>query len=303
MKMTYRLLPAAAALLASVAVWGDAPGNFQQEVAADPKGTVEITSTNGTIEVTGWDKAAVGVKAELGSEVDHVEVTRSGNHTTVRVQPRHGSSFNWGLGRDETHLHVQVPKDSELDVSGVSANLTTAGVLGSQRLRSVSGDIGAETSAGDFEAKSVSGNLKVRAHGQPARLRLHSVSGDIELKHAAGELDTGTVSGQISAELDPARSFHARSTSGDITFEGRLARGADLDAQSVNGDLKVRAPSENGFRYELETLSGDISNCFDAKAGRSSEYGPGHKLDGLRGGGDGHVRMKTMSGDLELCDH
>jgi hypothetical protein len=300
MKMTYRLLPAVAALLASVAVWGDAPENFQQEVAADPKGTVEITNTNGKIDVTGWDKAAVGVKAELGSEVDHVEVRSSGNHTTVQVLLRHGSSFSWGHG--DTRLHVQVPKDSEIDVSGVSADLVTTGVLGSQRLKSVSGDISAESSGSEFEAKTVSGNLKVRSHGQPARQRLQSVSGDIELKHAAGELDASAVSGQISAELDPARSFHARTTSGDITFDGRLTHGADLDAQSVNGDLKVRAPAENGFRYELETLSGDISDCFDAKAERSSEYGPGHKLDGLRGAGDGHVRMKTMSGDLKLCD-
>jgi hypothetical protein len=302
MKMTYRLLPTVAAILASVAVWGDTPGTFQQEVAADPKGTVEISNTNGKIDVTGWDKAAVGVRAELGGQVDHVEVRTSGSHTTVQVVLRHGSSFNWGLGRNDTRLHVQVPKDSEIDVSGVSADLVTTGVLGSQRLKSVSGDISAESSGDEFEAKTVSGNLKVRSHGQPARQRLQSVSGDIELKHAAGELDASAVSGQISAELDPARSFHARTTSGDISFEGRLTHGADLDAQSVNGDLKVRAPSENGFRYELETLSGDISDCFDVKAERSSEYGPGHKLDGLRGAGDGHVRMKTMSGDLKLCD-
>ncbi len=303
MQKTYRMLPAVIALLASAVVRGsDTTGNFEQEVAADAKGTVEISSTSGTIDVTGSDKAAVSVKAQLGPEVDHVEVKSSGNHTVVHVILRpHGSGiFNWG--HDETHLRVQVPKDSELDVSGVSANVTSSGVLGAQRLRSVSGDVVAETGPNDIEVKSVSGNVKVRGHGQPARLRLNTVSGDIELKHAAGEHETSTVSGQVTAELDPARAFHARSTSGDITFEGRLARGADVDAQSVNGDLKVHAASEDGFQYELQTLSGDISNCFDAKAERSGEYGPGHKLEGTRGGGSAPVRLKTMSGDLDLCD-
>ena len=301
MHRTYRWLAASLALLASAAVLADAPGTFEKEVPAEAKGVVEISSTSGTIEVSAWDKAAVGVKAELGSEADHVEVTGSGNHTSVRVQLHaHGIGFNWG--HDDTHLHVQVPRDSELDVSGVSADLTTTGVQGAQRLHSVSGDITAETGPSDFEAKSVSGNLKVRGHGQPARLRLHSVSGNIELKHAAGELDTSTVSGEITAELDPARTFHARSTSGDITFEGRLQRNADVDVQSVNGDLKVRAASEDGIQYELQSLSGDISDCFNAKPERSSEYGPGHKLDGTRGAGSAHVRLKTMSGDLELCD-
>jgi DUF4097 and DUF4098 domain-containing protein YvlB len=302
--MTYRMLPAAIALLASAVVWGgDTTGNFEQEVPADAKGTVEISSTSGTIEVTGSDKAAVSVKAQLGPEVDHVEVRPSGNHTVVRVilKPHGSGVFNWG--HDETHLRVQVPKDSELDVSGVSANVTSSGVLGSQRLHSVSGDVSAETGPNDIDVKSVSGNVKVRGHDQPARLRLTTVSGDIELKHAAGDLETTTVSGKISAELEPARSFHARSTSGDISFEGRLTRDADVDAQSVNGDLKVHAAAEGGFQYELQTLSGDIGNCFDAKAERSGEYGPGHKLDGTRGGGSAHVRLKTMSGDLSLCDH
>jgi len=301
MQMKYRLLPAAIALAASAAVFADG-GNFEKEVAADAKGVVDVSSINGTIDVTGSDKAVVSVKAEYGADVDHVDVQTSGNRTVVRVilKPHGSGLLNWS--HDETRLQVQVPKDSELDVSGTSANLTTSGVSGAQHLRSVSGDVSAETGPNDIEVKSVSGNIKVRGHGQPARLRLTSVSGDIELKHAAGELETTTVSGQITAELDPARAFHARSTSGDITFEGRLAHGAEIEAQSVNGDLKVHAASEDGFQYELQTLSGDISNCFNAKAERTSEYGPGRKLEGTRGAGSAHVRLKTLSGELDLCD-
>jgi len=29
---------------------------------------------------------------------------------------------------------------------------------------------------------------------------------------------------------------------------------------------------------------------------------PGHTLQGTRGDGAGHVRLKTMSGDVQLCD-
>ena len=298
MSMTYRLLPAALALLASASVWGsDAPGNFEREVAAQAKGTVEVSSTNGTIDVTGWDRPAVGVKAELGAEVDHVEVTSSGDHTVVRVIQRHS-----GWGHEETHLRVQVPKDSSLEVSGVSASVRSAGVLGAQRLKSVSGDITADIGPADIEVKSVSGSLKLRGKGQPAKLHVSTVSGDLELKHAAGDLEATTVSGEATVELDPARSVRLRSTSGDLTFEGRLVRGADFDAQSVSGDLKVRAGSEDGFEFEAASVTGDISDCFNVEAERASKYGPGSKLNGSRGGGSGHVRLKTMSGEIELCD-
>jgi DUF4097 and DUF4098 domain-containing protein YvlB len=303
MHTVHRLLPALAALSLSAWALGDTPTSFEREVPADAHGVVDINSTTGTIEVTGWDRAAVGVKAELGAGVDRVEVTNSGNHTSVRVVLRHSyvEGFNWSHG--ETHLRVQVPKDSEIEVSTVSANVTSSGVLGVQRLRTVSGDITAEMGPADVEAKSVSGTLKLRGHGQPARLHVSTVSGDVEIKHAAGDLDTTTVSGQINVELDPAKSLHARSTAGDITFEGRLTRGADIDAQTVSGDLKVRATSEDGFEYQADSLSGDISNCFNAEAERTGKYGPGHKLSGKRGAGSGHVSLKSMSGDLELCDH
>lgn len=301
MRIVPRLLVAAAALSLSAWAYGETT-NFEREVNADPHGTVEISATNGTIDVTGWDKAAVAVKAELGSDVDHVEVTSSGNHTVVRVLLRPHASIGFG-GHDDTHLRVQVPKESALEVATVSGSVNSTGVLGAQRLRAVSGDIAAEIGPADIEAKSVSGNVKLRGHGQPARLHVSSVSGDVELKHAAGELETSTVSGEITVELDPARGVHARSTSGDISFEGRLLKGADFDAQSVSGDLKVRAKSEDGFEYEAQTMSGEISNCFNAEAERTGKYGPGHKLNGTRGAGSAHVHLKTMSGEIEVCDN
>lgn len=299
MRLTHRLLlPAAVALLASASVWGsDTPSTFEREVPAQAHGVVEISNVNGTIDVTGADRAVVSVKAELAPDVDHVEVTSSGDHTVVRVIRRHS-----GFGHEETHLRVQVPKDSSLEISGVSANVATAGVLGAQRLKTVSGDITAEIGASEIEVKSVSGSLKLRGKGQPSKLHVSTVSGDLELKHAAGDLEATTVSGEATVELDPAHSVRLRSTSGDLTFEGRLVRGADFDAQSVSGDLKVRAGAEDGFQFEAASVTGDISDCFNAEPQRTSEYGPGRKLNGSRGGGSGHVRLKTMSGEIELCD-
>ncbi|MGH8132719.1 MAG: DUF4097 family beta strand repeat-containing protein [Steroidobacteraceae bacterium] len=304
MRIVYPLLPLTLALLASNGACGATPATFERHVAADPHGIVEISSTSGTIDVAGWARAEVGVRAELGEDVDHVEVTSEHGRTSIRVMLRpHASVALFSLHRDETHLHVKVPKDSELDVSTVSADVTSDGVQGIQRLKTVSGGIVAEIGPADVEAKSVSGDIRLRGHAQPARLHVSTVSGDVRLEHAAGDLETTTVSGTITVALDPARSVRARSTSGDIRFEGRLTRGADFEAQSVSGDLKVRAASEDGFQYEAATMSGDISDCFNVAPERSSKYGPGHTLNGSRGAGGAHVRLKTLSGELTLCDH
>ena len=296
--------PVAVLLLASAGARAADSTTFDRQVAAQPNGVVDVSSTTGTIEVSGWDRAEVSVHADLGADVDHVEMTSDQGRTIVRVllRPHIMSSFLLG-GRRDTHLHVQIPKGSELDVSTVSADVTSNGVQGVQRLRTVSGDIAAELGPADLEVKTVSGDVKLRGHGQPARLTVGTVSGDVHLDHGAGALEGTTVSGEFTASLDSARSVRVHSTSGDLRLDARLDRGAEFEAQTVSGDVKVHAPSEAGLQYDVDTLSGDITDCFDAQPERSSGYGPGHHLRGSRGEGSARLRLRTMSGDIQLCDH
>jgi hypothetical protein len=283
-------------LFASAAASASGDKSFERQVPAEAHGVVDISNVSGTIVVTGWDRPEVSVRAELGEGVERVDVSTDHGRTTIKVMlPQHS-----GRGGD-ADLQVQVPKDSELTVSAVSADVSTSRVLGVQRLNAVSGNITAELAGSDLELKTVSGDVKLKGHGQPARLHVSSVSGNVRLEHGAGDLEAGTVSGSLVVSLDSARSVRARSTSGDVHFEGKLTRGADFDATSVSGDLKVRASAEGGYAYEISTFSGNISNCFNATPSEH-DHMPGHTLQGTRGDGAGHLRLKTMSGDVQLCD-
>jgi DUF4097 and DUF4098 domain-containing protein YvlB len=269
---------------------------FDQTVPAQPRGVVEISNTAGSVEVTATDRSEVAVHGQLGDGVERVEVKSDGNHILVKVVLPNNSS------RDaEARLKVQIPKDSELHLATVSANAAVSGVQGAQHLNAVSGNVSTEIAGADLDLKTVSGEIKVAGHGQPARLYVSSVSGDVQLQHGAGDLEASTVSGDMTVSLDSARSVHARTTSGELKFDGKLTRGASFDAASVSGDLKVRAAADGGYSYEVSTFSGDISNCFDAKSEKHG-YGPGESLTGSRGEGAGHMRLKTMSGDVSLCD-
>jgi len=270
---------------------------FDKTVAASARGVVDISNVAGSIEVSGWDRQEVSVHAVLGGEVERVDVSSEGGRTLVKVVlPSHTR------GHGEAELHVQVPRESEVDVSAVSADIRLSGVLGVERLNAVSGDVTAELGNADVEAKTVSGELRLKGHGSAARLHISSVSGDVRLEHGAGDFEGSTVSGTLGVTLDSAGSIRARSTSGDVRLEAKLARGATVEATSVSGDVNVRASAEDGFSYEASSFSGDISDCFDVKAERAGQYMPGSRLQGTRGAGAGHVRIKTMSGDVQLCD-
>ena len=269
--------------------------DFERTVPAADKGTVDVSSVSGRIEVTGWDRPEVAVRAELG-ESERVEVSTDHDRTSVKVVLPHFSSH----GGDVT-LRVQVPRGSELTVSGTSADVDTRGVTGPQRLNTVSGDITAELAAADLELKTISGSVHLKGHGQPAHLRISTVSGDVSLEHGAGDLEAGTTSGQLVISLDSTRSVRVRSTSGDLRFNGALARDVNFEASSVSGSLHVRASAEGGYAYELSSFSGDLSTCSKAHD-QDEDHMPGHHLEGTLGAGAGHVRLKSMSGDIELCE-
>jgi DUF4097 and DUF4098 domain-containing protein YvlB len=268
---------------------------FQKELPLDAKGVVEISNTAGTVDVSAWERPEVGVRAELDEGVERIDMDGDHGRVNIKVVLPSGSSRH-----SEARLHVQVPRDSELHVTTVSADQVIDGVAGLQRLSSVSGEVSTEIAGADLELKTVSGDVRVKGHGQPARLHVTTVSGDIHMEHAAGDLDAGTVSGDLALMLDSAGEVRLRTTSGDMAFQGKLKPGARVEAATVSGDIKVRAPAEAGYTYEATTFSGDITDCFEAHSEMSTV---GHTISGTRGAGNGRLRLKAMSGDVQLCDH
>ena len=185
-------------LLGTTAEFAANDSVFDRQVPAQPRGVVEITNVSGQIEVSGWDRTEVSVHAELAGGAEGLELSSEGGHTRIKVrQPYFGHG-------GEARLQVKIPKESELDVSAVTADVTTSGVLGVQRLSAVSGNVTAEVAAADVELKTVSGNVRLKGHGQPARLRVSAVSGDLHLEHVGGDIEASTVNGSLIATLDRA---------------------------------------------------------------------------------------------------
>lgn len=274
--------------------------NFEKHIAADPHGVVEITNIAGHVEVQAWDKPEVEVRAEVGRGVERIDTTSEHGRISIKVI---------GFGAIGTDLHIHVPRDSELDVSAVSADVVTSDVEGTLQLKTVSGKVTADVFQKNTEVKTLSGEVVLRGHGRDAaaeRIHVSTISSNIRIERAGGDLEATTVSGDINVRLDqPARHVRIRTTSGALEFAGKLARGAYFDAESVSGRLGVRAAAEGTLDYEVSSFSGDIRNCMGAEAERASQYGPGHRLNGTRGtpgAGEAKVRLKTMSGDIELCD-
>lgn len=276
-----------------------AGGPVSRTVPADANGEVEINNVSGTIDVRGWDRNEVQVTGHLGDDVERLDVETSGGHILVKVVlPR-------GHARDgEAILEVKVPKGSTVQVGAVSADISSHGVLGTQRLKTVSGEVTADVGGDDSEVRSVSGDITVRGNGKPASLRVSSVSGSLDLINGAGKLDVVTVSGDARVQMSEASEVRGRTTSGDLEVNAKLTRDGRVDVEGVSGEITLRLSGPAALSTEIESFSGDINGCLAAdKVERVSKYGPGVRLNlrAVESGGP-RVRAKTLSGDIDICD-
>jgi DUF4097 and DUF4098 domain-containing protein YvlB len=282
-------------LLAGASV-AHADQSFEQKVKADAHGSVRVSNVAGKVNVVAWDRLEVEVKARLSGNVERVDVSSDNGRTTIRViLPRSNSRSG------EADLDIRVPRQSDLDVSAVSADVETQGLLGQQRLTTVSGEIRAEF-VKDFEGKTVSGDLRLKGKSEPGDVRISSVSGDVYLDRGGGDVEVTSVSGALMLDVASATTVRTRTTSGDLSLRGALARDGSVEADTISGDVTVRMKPQAGFQYEATSFSGTIGNCFGRHAENTSTHGPGTRLNGTAGDGRGRVRVKSMSGDVAICD-
>lgn len=271
--------------------------SIDRKLSVQPGGEVVISNVSGSVDVRGWDRSEVQVTGSLGSNVERVEFENQGARTVIKVILPRGSNHD-----GSADLEIHVPKQSTVEVSAVSADVSSRGVLGTQRLKSVSGEITAEVTGDDSELRSVSGDLTVRGSGKPQRLRVSSVSGSLDLTNAAGKLDLVTVSGDARVQMSETSEVRGRTTSGNLDIKATLTRDARVEAEAVSGDITLSLSSTGGLSAEIESFSGDIHGCLATTVERASKYGPGSRLN-IRAVEEGaRVRAKTLSGDIEICD-
>jgi DUF4097 and DUF4098 domain-containing protein YvlB len=294
MKTTMKILLAASltVLLAEAA----AAEQVERRVEAASDAIVSIQNTAGSVEVRGWSRDEVEVKADLARDVEELVVERDGREVRIEVRAPRG-----GNGRISSDLEIRVPQGSSVNASGVSSDIDIADVRGDLRLSAVSGDVSAEGSEGDIEIETVSGDVQVAGRGQEGSHRFNTVSGDLNVENISGNVTMESVSGDLLLVDGDFERVSLNTTSADIVFRGGLEGNGRFDVETINGDLDINFSNEVSARFDIETFNGEIRNCFGPEPVRTSRYTPGSELKFTEGGGASRVTIRTLNGDLRLC--
>jgi DUF4097 and DUF4098 domain-containing protein YvlB len=267
-----------------------------RSIDAAAEGRIDVSNIAGSVKIRGWGRNQVDVSADLGSDVADLIVKRDGDQVIIKVEvPRRKSRHI------ESDLVIHVPGNSSLKVGTVSADITVHDVSGSQTLNTVSGDVETTAFAADLEIETVSGDVEVQGNGKKMNARINTVSGDIDAAQLAGDVTVSSVSGDINVVDGAFDRARMNTTIGDMVFHATLGNGR-LSAETINGEVNIRLLGKVSARFEVETFNGDIRNCFGPKPVRTSEHMPGTELNFSEGKGEGWVTIKTLNGDVDLCN-
>jgi len=268
----------------------------ERTLDAASDGQVNVSNIAGSVVVKGWSRDEVEVTGTLGRKVEELVFERNKDRITIKVKvPKKG-----GHGID-SDLRIQVPENSSVDVSAVSADIDVTDVNGVQRLNTVSGDVTTESAVNDVRAESVSGDVRIDGDESDNETSANTVSGDVTVFRVAGTVRAESVSGDVVVDEGSFDRANLNTVNGEIVFQAELRNGGRFTAETVNGDIDVEFAGDVSAKIEIDTFNGSIRNCFGPKAERTSKYTPGWELNFTEGDGDGRVEMSTMNGDLSMC--
>lgn len=258
--------------------------------------SVDLGLINGDVIVTASNRDEIRIDAY--SEVIPLRFEHFGN--TVRVTTESGHYRRSG----DQKMTVVVPLGTRVTAASVSGSVSVRGVRGEIRASSVSGEVTVEGAVRRASLNSVSG--EVRARDVDGDVYARGVSGDITVDRVAGEVDAETVSGEVSVRDAKSDRVHAESVSGEITYQGTIARDGRYEFQSHSGTVRLLIPADAAVSLSASTFSGSVNSKIPLTMGPSSRptngSRRGQRMELTINGGGARVSAQTFSGDIVILD-
>jgi len=215
---------------------------FNQSYPLQPGGTFELQNVNGTVEVQGWDRDVVEVRAVKTaklkeSDLERVSIDVNANRGGVSIATRYPQNEGVEVAVEYT---IHVPHGAKVEHLGtVNGTLRIAGVDEVEELRTVNGNIEVYGADSTVHARTTNGNVRLELS------HVHGVSGTI----------AETTNGSVILAL-PANSqadLEARCLNGNFLSELPMAMQGSLKPREMHGRL-----GQGGVPIKLHTINGAI---------------------------------------------
>lgn len=290
--------------------------SIDKELSVPANGKVVIENQRGDVTIKTWDKNVFKVTGELDDKAEGYKLETSGEVTEFIVKmPRRYKS--WG-GGDGSKLTIYMPRSSELNFEGVVVDVEAADLTAGARIKTVNGNIKAskirgkialETVNGDIDSRDLDGNIQfetvngdIEDIASSGKLRFNAVNGEIKTQTTATELRLENVNGEVELKMAELKDLRLSTVNGEIAvYAAKLLDNANINMDSVSGDIELYFPTDVSARFEINAHSGGhITNELSSDQVKKAKYGPARSLEFVLNGGNADVEIDTVSGNIEL---
>ena len=208
---------------------------------SDPGRLVVDGGMNGGVDIQGWDRNEVSVRARVWATG---ESERDAQETLDAIDlewddgelsadgPRMRDRGSWGVTWE-----VRVPRSTDLSLETHNGGISIADVDGDIEFEALNGGVHLEQVSGDVEGRTTNGGLDIALDGSRwdgSGLDVETTNGGVVLRVPEGysaDLETGTVNGGIEVDFP-------------VRVQGRVGR--RLTTTLGDGGPRVRAMTTNG---------------------------------------------------------
>jgi len=256
--------------------------------AFDKSGTVTLSATSGDIIVNGSADARIHIVATS----DNGNMSLDASPNRILLQNRSGDS----------RFEVTVPYGVQIVARSLSGDL---------RIRDTRGAIEAHANSGDLDVEGVNGRLDVNTLSGSTTARdvtgdvdVATTSGDVKIFNLLGSADIGTVSGDIELRSVTGKTVRAKTTSGDIRFDGLIDPTGRYDFTAHSGDVEMHVQKDASAQLTVSTWNGGITSDFPITL-RPGDHaigtGIGKRYTFEIGAGGARITAETFSGDVTIA--
>ena len=247
-------------------------------------GNLEVSISNGNINISTWGKDQVYIKASNVEEEDikYLKIEQRGNKVVVDFK---------GEESDDFYVEVSIPSQFNLNLSTGGGNISTKGTI--------NGKVNIATGGGNIDLNDVGNKLTVSTGGGnisvgkvDGETELSTGGGNINVKDVKSKLEVSTGGGNIS--IGNIGGKGEVSTAGGNISVGKVSGSAELNTAGGNINLdgatgKVEANTAGG-NISLENISGSI----EANTAGGNIYADLTPMD------KSHSEFNTAGGDINL---
>lgn len=251
-------------------------------------GTVYVDNHEGSITVTTWDRDAVEYEARIDGPPDGATVVRvSESDRTFEIRTDYDDDKSddgswWGGNRNlrPVHYTLTIPATARLSIDDHESDIEVSGLQA---------DLEIDTHEGEVRVNDQTGDVEIDSH--ESRMTLANVTGQLEVDTHDGVLRVDGLRGGLEMDTHDGRA--------DVTF---AALTDDVEVDTHDGEVRLVLPSDAGFRLRTDfNHDTRLDSDFDLSAiRRVSDDGDEANFDGSVNGGGPDIRLDAHDGRFEI---